>query len=1183
MFVALRYYPRLFVNSDLAETKDQAIIKIDAILNSPVLQLQATAKPNASIIVEGFQQFGQNFLLRPLRGFLAGMISLESKNGVRVSAWDILVEDNFTLQKGYSGAPVIDKSTGNVLGLVSHRVGDGDRGIAISFDALHTFWKGIPDNLIHKPFHITEPRKNHPSLISLNRTPIFVGRQQHIFKLKNKFSEVLSGKGTTGFIFGEAGCGKSTLAIEFAKSILIDHPESVFCIGHISMISGQGNSYGPFKSILEQVLLCDNETIDPLGRKIEPLDIMADVLIEFGIQNLGPFSSFAGSATNSLNEKLRKRAVANPIDVNTLMSFDRDVIFDWYSKIVCEIATYFPLLIVVEDLQWADSSSLQLLLHLSRLIEHHSIMLIGTYRPGEANANRHLNDVLENIGRIGDSFRLNIRTAREHSTLLSTENTDFCENYLLAKYGTIFSRDFLDKIARFTSGNALFVSEFLLNLEEQKYIEYLNDEWRLHDVEQALNYIPTKIEHIMHRRLSRLEEPVTAAIKYASVEGEVFTVDVISSILNIDKASFLRTTVDQLLRIHRLVHETRTRRLQSGTRLHFLSFNHILTQRYIYEYLLTGIEREMYHEAVANNLEQIWAGFTADIAPDLTFHYSLARIPEKTVEYALKAAINFAQQFGWSEVNRFTTLGIQTLQEYPHIKHQIDDTVVVQHYLLYAKSEFEGGDYAQDIDHIQAGIDGLHKCLHLVDTLEPSLVADVYHTLGKLTATQGVTSQYYGNKYLEKALSIYQNLDDKRGVVETLSIYSFDTNLADQTAADSQLQTRLECLQLAEDLGDPILLSKCLCDLAIHYFNFDTDEVAPLEVAEEYAARSLEITSRLRNPIAEMYAKLVLSWVYHHRGYYGERLENLRYDLLTQAQKHGQTVFEADALTDVGHYHVFLVHTHNDADEIMKNALLFRTRMGRHTVHDCENYAGYLFRLGRFEEAISLLEKTALQQDHYRAFRTRCQIVRIFALTGKINHAQTLLQDIVNRPAKSSDLPRPNSPLMFAYIMLEDLTLARNQAKQLSTSVDSNFKRGIFHTYNDLATEIAEAYRLLGDIINATYWIGIARQNWDSMNSITNLNDLTMFWEHEYVRAKIMFDNGQLEESSDLFGKIKAVFYQINHYSEAELHLFIGKVFKQLLQMEEANMSFNESIVKATHYNIPSITVQAKHLMEQIA
>jgi S1-C subfamily serine protease len=127
--VRIGSYPAQVVASGSEGSLDDiAVLRVDGLQNVPILRLNTSAQTGSPVKVLGFQQFekssAQNVLFRPLQAKLGEQLGLESKReSGRVAAWDLTIEGDYDLERGYSGGPVIDGKSGEVVGVASYRLG----------------------------------------------------------------------------------------------------------------------------------------------------------------------------------------------------------------------------------------------------------------------------------------------------------------------------------------------------------------------------------------------------------------------------------------------------------------------------------------------------------------------------------------------------------------------------------------------------------------------------------------------------------------------------------------------------------------------------------------------------------------------------------------------------------------------------------------------------------------------------------------------------------------------------------------------------------------------------------------------------------------------------------------------------------------------------------------------------
>lgn len=131
-----------------SEGIDLAVLRVEALLGKPVAVLGDEGHPGNEVETAGFQIFDRDHLVRPLQASLGARVGLKSQVGDRIDAWDLQISDDYSLQPGYSGSPVVDERTGSVVGVVSHRQG-GKTGLAISVKMLERIWRVIDSQLLY--------------------------------------------------------------------------------------------------------------------------------------------------------------------------------------------------------------------------------------------------------------------------------------------------------------------------------------------------------------------------------------------------------------------------------------------------------------------------------------------------------------------------------------------------------------------------------------------------------------------------------------------------------------------------------------------------------------------------------------------------------------------------------------------------------------------------------------------------------------------------------------------------------------------------------------------------------------------------------------------------------------------------------------------------------------------------
>jgi adenylate cyclase len=303
-------------------------------------------------------------------------------------------------------------------------------------------------------------------------------------------------------------------------------------------------------------------------------------------------------------------------------------LFEQYSRLLRAMARQHPLLLVVDDLQWADAGSINLLFHLGRRLEGGRILVVGIYRPAEVAMGRYgerhpLEPVVNEFRRYFGQVRVDLRQSEDRRFVEAIIDTE--PNRL--------GVEFREALYQQTRGHALFTVEMLGGMQERGdlvqdergcWIEGPTVDWQT---------LPARVEGVIGERIARLPAELQATLKVASVEGEVFTAEVVAQVQGEGEPDMVQHLSGELDKGHRLVRGQGSQRLgPGGPCLSQYRFRHILFQRYVYN-SLDDVQRIYLHEAVGNGLERLYAEHTGEVAVGLARHFHIAGISDKAIDY----------------------------------------------------------------------------------------------------------------------------------------------------------------------------------------------------------------------------------------------------------------------------------------------------------------------------------------------------------------------------------------------------------------------------------------------------------------------------------------------------------------------------------------------------------------------
>jgi DNA-binding SARP family transcriptional activator/predicted ATPase len=509
---------------------------------------------------------------------------------------------------------------------------------------------------------------------TLVQAPVFVARERELAQLDRFLDLALAGQGRVVFVTGEAGSGKSALVQEFGRRVQQAHADLIVVSSNCNAYTGIGDPYLPFREILglltgdvEARWAASTMTSEHARRLWGALPTAAQALAEVGPDLVETFipraplleralacAELPGKASwlRSLEGLVGKKPVTAP-GASSLQQSD---LFEQYTRVLQAMTKRAPLLLVLDDLQWADVGSISLLFHLGRRLRQSRILILGAYRAEEValgrEGRRHpldpvVNEFQRDFGQVVVS-------------LDPTESRDFVEAILDSEPNRL-GTEFREMLYRQTGGHPLFTVELLRGLQERgDLVQDAEGRWleqRVLDWEQ----LPARVEAVIAERIARLAEPLQAALRVASVEGDLFTGEIVARLRGVDEREMLACLSHELDRKHRLIRAQSIARVD-GERLSRYRFRHIFFQRYLYGTLDT-VERTLLHEEVGTALEQLYGAHdqAETIAVQLALHFQKAMITKKAIHYLHQAGDRAVQLSAYEEGIAQLSRGLELL------------------------------------------------------------------------------------------------------------------------------------------------------------------------------------------------------------------------------------------------------------------------------------------------------------------------------------------------------------------------------------------------------------------------------------------------------------------------------------------------------------------------------------------
>ncbi len=407
----------------------------------------------------------------------------------------------------------------------------------------------------------------------LSARTAFVGRETERSAIRTAIDRALSGHGSLVMLGGGPGAGKTRLAMEMA-----DYASRVgfrCLVGHCYE-RDEPFPYLPFVEIIENNL-AQAASLDDFRRQIG--------------DNAAELAQLAPRLRRVFTD------IPQPLDLPPVQK--RRYLFQSFSEAIGRAARTRSYLYVVEDLHWADESTLALLIHLANRVSQLPIVIIGTYREGYSQNNSALTRSLEEL------IRLGVRPLK-----LGGLSKDAVAEMLKGPGQLPVPEKLVAAIFEESQGNPFFVEEVYRHLVEEGKIFDAAGQFRS-DIEIDESDVPENVRLVIGRSLERLDEHGKQVLSAAAVIGRSFSFQLLAAYSQID--------VDELFTVIEKAQEMGIIVPSSEGPERPFTFAHELVR----QTLLAGISsprRQNLHARVAEEIERLYPGAVNECAGEISDH-----------------------------------------------------------------------------------------------------------------------------------------------------------------------------------------------------------------------------------------------------------------------------------------------------------------------------------------------------------------------------------------------------------------------------------------------------------------------------------------------------------------------------------------------------------------------------------
>ena len=453
---------------------------------------------------------------------------------------------------------------------------------------------GLPESIkLYQVLHKHGALSRFEATLTTRTMTPMVGRENELNLLLGQWRQAQEGFGAGLCISGDAGMGKSRL-VQALKDQMISR--SYTLLECQTSPYDQQTAFRPLISLVEQ--LCEWEPHAPWDMKVKKLELFLSQFTLPPGETLALFASLLSLTSGASDEPLRQMSPPQR----------RQRLMEAFLTIFLELAEQQPTLLVVEDLQWADTSTLDML---SLLIDQASsarMLILLTFR---------------------SDFHPSLKTRlpMTHLMISSLTSRQVEQMILQITNGKPLPEEVRQQLVAKTDGLPLFVEEMTRMVMDSGLIRENDDNYELATDWPALD-IPATLRDSLMARLDHLERGQETA-QLAATIGREFSFELIRAIATVNESA-LQQDLNQLVKADILYQ----RGLQPQSHYYF---KHALIQETAYQ-SLSRETRRRHHQRIAHVLEQVFPEICATHPERLAYHYTEANLSQQSIVHWQQAA-----------------------------------------------------------------------------------------------------------------------------------------------------------------------------------------------------------------------------------------------------------------------------------------------------------------------------------------------------------------------------------------------------------------------------------------------------------------------------------------------------------------------------------------------------------------
>jgi len=675
-----------------------------------------------------------------------------------------------------------------------------------------------------------------PARLLADESAPLIGRDAELSELGSQWQDASAGRRRVVTLVGEPGIGKTRLAAEFCRAAHADG--ALVWLGR-----------------------CYEESLVPYQAFVEALrDYVSECPIDELRLQLGPHRATLAK----LVPELLGRGSEVAHGVTESPDRERFLLFEAVASLLRAVTDEQPLILILDDLHWADAPTVQLLRHVVRATERTPLLILGTYRQTEVDEEHPVSQALAELRRARALHSITLAGLAEEQVVALIES----------RVGQSAPETVARSIAARTEGNPFFVEELLRDASS-------DDDWSDTLARIAL---PQSVKDVLLRRLRRLDEACRRLLATAAVAGREFTLELVERVASTAADEVAESLEDAITA--RIIEETGS--------IGRYSFAHTLIRETIYEQL-SRTRRAQLHRMIGEAIEDADRGEIPDeSANQLAYHFTAAGDLDRAYRYHAIAAAAAQRVYAVQPALAHYTAALEAGAE---LGLEADHDPALRRLMLARGAlRWRTGDLGGAAGDLEAGLIAAEQSGDRVIEME---------ILNELGLTQLRSNPRAAAACHEAALELARAFGDT--AAETQALDRLSVIASHQLEFERALELGQQALELARAFGDELVVGRAMDSIKLAVWL--TGDLARLEAltgelealwrkrgdlwylqwsllegtfvpmaraqwdqAAERLDDAIAINHRVRDPSAEVVILDAMCWLNRSRGAYDDAL-----------------------------------------------------------------------------------------------------------------------------------------------------------------------------------------------------------------------------------------------------------------------------------------------------------------------